>query len=73
METGTYRVEIDLDGQGTQQVGPISLKNDEKWEQAVSFTPARAGPGQRVGFRLYRGADSAPYRELGFTVNVSGR
>ncbi|MFC2002629.1 hypothetical protein ACFLV4_01600 [Chloroflexota bacterium] len=50
------------------------LGNDEKWQEAVSFTPHRVGDRQEVEFLLYQGDESVPYRgPLYLWVNVKER
>jgi len=60
-ETVSYRVEVRIDGVGNNEVGPLVLGHDEKWEEAVSFTPNRAGDSQKVEFLLYKNGGSEPY------------
>jgi uncharacterized membrane protein len=69
--TEVYNVEIVLDGEKTSEIGPINLAQEEKWEQEVSFTPARAGPGQKVEFRLYKESRQL-YRTLQLWIDVNG-
>lgn len=72
-ETTTYRIEIDMDGQNAGQIGPLPLKHEEKWEQAVSFNATKLGLNQKVEFRLYRGEESEPYRSLHLWLDVKER
>ena len=47
------------------------LEHDEKWEETVSFTPARVGDNQKTEFLLYKNEESEPYLEpLHLWVNV---
>jgi uncharacterized membrane protein len=70
-EAEVYNIEVVLDGETVQQIGPLSLEEEERWEQEVGFTPVRAGPGQKVEFGLYT-ADGQLYRRLHLWVDVSG-
>ena len=72
-ETTTYQVEIAIDGQKVEQIGPLTLKPDEKWEQPVSFNATNLGLNQKVNFRLYRGKESVPYRSLHLWLDVKER
>lgn len=69
-ERTSYKVEIWIDGEKAQELGPITLDHQEKWEQEAAFAPPRAGPGQKVEFRLYRGEGGDAYRTLHLWVNV---
>jgi uncharacterized membrane protein len=55
-----YRVEVRIDGVKNNEVGPIILRRDEKWEQPVSFTPQAAGPRHKVEFLLYKLNETEP-------------
>jgi len=69
-ETTEYWVEITIDEERVGQVGPITLDHEEKWERAVSFTPIRAGPNQKVEFLLYKGDGTEPYLRLHLWLDV---
>lgn len=60
----SYRVEIKINGAVNGEVGPIILKHDEKFEQAVSFTPTIPGDKQKVEFLLYKEGQSGVYESL---------
>ena len=65
-----YRVEVKIDDVRNNQVGPLELQHDEKWEEIVSFAPHRAGDRQKVEFLLYKDKESESYLELYLVVNV---
>ena len=69
-ERVSYRVEVRTDGVSNNQIGPLELAHDEKWEEIVSFTPDRAGDGQKVEFLLYKSEEGEPYLKLHLWVNV---
>ena len=69
-ETVTYRVEVAIDGVKNNEVGPVILDHDGKWEQIIGFTPGRAGDDQRVEFLLYRQGQKEVYRRLHLWVDV---
>ena len=60
-ETMSYWVEVRIDGVKSNEVGPIVLGDEQKWEEIVSFTPDRAGDSQKVEFLLYMNEGSEPY------------
>ena len=60
-ETVSYRVEVRIDGARNNEVGPLVLAHDEKWEEAISFTPDRVGDNQKVEFLLYKDGEGEPY------------
>lgn len=67
-ETMTYRVEVIVDGSRSNEVGPLTLEQKQKWEQEVCFQAMRAGERQKVEFVLY--SNEEPYRLLHLWVNV---
>ncbi|MFC1992225.1 DUF1616 domain-containing protein [Chloroflexota bacterium] len=69
-EIVSYQLKVRVDGIGNNQMDPIELRHDEKWEEAVSFTPDRAGENQKVEFLLYNNEDTEPYLKLHLWVNT---
>jgi uncharacterized membrane protein len=68
-----YRVEIYIDSLINNEIGPITLVDEEKWEEVVSFTPYQAGDDQKVEFLLYKGQEQDnPYLTLRLRVDVTG-
>jgi uncharacterized membrane protein len=65
-----YRIEIDIGGQKIGEVAGFSLRDGEKWEQTVTFTPAGAGDGQRAEFLLYKNTAATPADSLHFGLDV---
>ncbi|MDZ4246769.1 MAG: DUF1616 domain-containing protein [Dehalococcoidia bacterium] len=65
-----YRIEITSNGEKLEEEGPFILPYKEKWEQQVSFQPAKPGQNQKIEFRLYKGAETQPYRNLHLFINV---
>jgi uncharacterized membrane protein len=70
-ETVSYRVEVRIEGVISNEVGPIVLAHDEKWQEIISFTPHRAGANQTVGFLLYKNGEVEPYLELHLRLDVT--
>lgn len=71
-ETAEYEVEVTIDGEKLGTVGPITLNREERWEQEVIFTLARAKDKQKVEFLLYKGASTEPHRGLHLWMDVGG-
>ncbi len=69
-KTMTYHLEITISGKLNQEIGPMILGPDEKWEAPVGFTPERAGDKQKVEFLLYRPGQSEVYRSLYLWLDV---
>ena len=67
-----YRVEILIDGEINETVGPLELDHEQQWEEEVSFTPATAGDGKQVEFLLYQQDDTDPSGSLHFRIDVAG-
>ncbi len=67
----SYRIEVRIDGTKKNEIGPIVLGDEQKWEDTVNFTPDRAGDNQKVEFLLYRSGESESLVEaLHLWVNV---
>lgn len=66
----TYLVEVTIDGVRNQQIGPVVLTADEKYQEVVGFKPTRVGEKQRVEFFLYKVGQAEPYSTLGFWIDV---
>ena len=62
-EMVTYRVEVNIDGVKNNEVGPILLANEQKWEEIVSFTPDKTGDNQKVDLTLYKNQEAKPCLE----------
>jgi uncharacterized membrane protein len=69
-ETTAYRIEIMIDGEKSEVTGPVSLADEEKWEQKVAFTPSHTGANQKIEFRLYHNAETEPEENLHLWVEV---
>ncbi len=69
-ETVTYRLEVTIDGVKSNEVEPITLEHNEKWEKTVSFTPNHTGTNQKVEFLLYKLGQNKVYASLHLWVNV---
>ena len=69
-QTANYWLEIRIDSVSNNEVGPLELEHNQKWEEIVSFTPDSVGDGQKVEFLLYKDGESEPYHNLHLWVNV---
>lgn len=65
-----YTVGLDIDGSHIEQIGPVSLNAEAKWELPVTFNATKAGDNQTVHFQLYRSENTTPYRSLHLFLNV---
>ena len=66
-----YRVQILINGEENNTIGPLRLENDEKWEEETSFTPREAGDDQKVEFVLYKQEQQEPSSSLHLWIDVS--
>ena len=69
-EQADYAVEVRVNRELVELIGPISLAQDESWEEEVSFRADVAGENQSVEFLLYKGEESEPYRSLRLSFSV---
>lgn len=69
-ETVVYRVEVTVGNEKINEVGPVTLNHEEKWEQEVIFAFSRAGLKQKVEFLLYKEGQTEAYRSLHLWIDV---
>jgi len=70
-EIVSYWVVVKIDGEKNNEVEPLVLGDDEKWEEIVNFTPHRARAGvSQVEFLLYKDGEAEPYLALYLGVHV---
>ncbi|RJQ29656.1 MAG: DUF1616 domain-containing protein [Peptococcaceae bacterium] len=69
-EPKKYFVEIKVDGERPERLGPVELAHGQKWEEQLSFYSARPQENAKVEFLLYREGDTEPYRSLHLWVAV---
>ena len=65
-----YNVELSIDGELKQTIGPLTLADEEKWEEGVSFIPDKMGENQKVEFNLYKQGEDEPYKVLYLWLDV---
>ena len=69
-ETVSYRVEVTIDGARHDEIGPVVLHHEGRWEHEVSFMPTQIGENQKVELLLYKQGQSEAYRSLHLWINV---
>ncbi len=67
----SYRVEVKVDDEKKNEVGPVVLEHDEQWEGEVGFVLEKVKDNQRVEFLLYKNDGSEPYLTLHLWVDVT--
>jgi len=65
-----YWVDVRIDEVINEEIGPLVLAHEEKWEQKVSFAPQEVGEEQEVEFQLYKEGDSKTYHTLDLWIDV---
>lgn len=69
-ETVSYWVKVTIDEARLNEIGPVVLHHEDKWEQEVGFIPAQLGDNQKVEFSLYKQGQSEAYRVIHLWVDV---
>ena len=69
-ETVNYRVEVTINGARHDEIGPVVLHHEDRWEQEVRFMPVHLGDNQKVEFLLYKQGQNEVYRSSHMWVNV---
>lgn len=62
-EAVDYRVEVRIDGMKNNEVGPVVLEHEQRWEGEVSFVPTVSGGNEKVEFWLYQNGEAEPCLE----------
>jgi len=71
-ETVSYRIEVRVNGTRNNEVGPIMLEHNGKWEEIVSFSLSEPREDQKVEFFLYKNGEVEPYlKPLHLWVDVA--
>ena len=70
-QTVSYQVEVRIDGVKNNEVGPVVLEHNGKWEEIVSFSVSEPGRDHKVEFLLYMQGQSEAYRILRLWVDVT--
>lgn len=69
-EDTTYRFEVRIDGDITNELESVYIIEGDTWENRVTIVPAHIGPEQKVEFLLYREGAGDPYRNLHLFIDV---
>ena len=66
----SYNIEIILNGETVQEIGPVILNDEEEWQQGIILVPTLAGEDQKAQFLLYEGESTEPYLSLHLWLDV---
>ena len=69
-----YRIEVIMNGIEVNSIETGVMKQDEQWQDIISFIPEQAGNNQKVELWLYKQGEAQPYNEeaLHYYVNING-
>ena len=71
-KTVSYRVEVRINNEKSNEMGPIVIENEGTWEGEISFVPEIVGEHQRVEFLLYKNGETKPcFEPLRLWMNVT--
>lgn len=59
-ETMSYWIQVTVNGLKDQELGPVVLGDEEKWEVEMSFIPKMPGDNQKVELFLYKNGEVEP-------------
>ena len=63
-------VKINFGGVASDELGPITLQQGQKWENAINIVPQFIQDNQKVEFLLYKGTYITPLNTLRLWINV---
>ncbi|OGO23658.1 MAG: hypothetical protein A2144_01505 [Chloroflexi bacterium RBG_16_50_9] len=66
-----YSIKILAGNNLSAVIGPVSLLDEQTWEEEVGFLFTVAGEDQKVGFLLFKEGQVEPYKELHLWVDVT--
>ena len=69
-ESTAYRIDVIIDGEKTEEINPINLDIEGKWERKITFTPIHTGTNQKIEFLLYKGTSTDVYKQLALQLDV---
>ena len=72
-KVASYRVEVKVDDEKKNEVGPVALEHNEEWEGEVDFVLEKVEDDQRVEFLLYKNDGSEAYLTLHLWVDGTQR
>ena len=70
MKINDEAVSIYFGGTINDLLGPIELKQGEKWENAIGIVPQHIGDNQKVELLLFNGTETTAQDSLHFWINV---
>jgi uncharacterized membrane protein len=68
-----YSIQVIIDGEvldETDILGPITLKQGEKWQKEIGIVPNHLGDNQKVDLLLFRDTGTTVKNSLSFWINV---
>jgi len=71
MQIDGAQVGISFQGNIVNNIGPITLKQGEKWDEEIGIQPQHTGDDQEVEILLYKGGGAEPYLNLSLWINVN--
>lgn len=66
----SYSIEVVIDGNTTDSLGPVVLVDEQKWESEVGFLARTLGDEQKVEFVLYKNDEAELCNELHLWIDV---
>jgi uncharacterized membrane protein len=66
----SYSIDVILNSEKLFVIGPLILRDGEKWQSEVVLSPEKAGENQRVEFVLFKDSELDPYLELHLWLDV---
>ncbi len=70
-ETMSYWIVVRIEEAKVNEIIPVALEHDEKWEEIVSFSLSEPGEAQKVEFLLYKQGQTEIYQTLYLWVAVT--
>ena len=61
---------IPFEGDNVQEIGPLILAPENKWEGEIGIVPKYVGDNQKVELFLYKNGMSEPYLSLHLWINI---
>lgn len=65
-----YSIQIRMDDQPLETIGPLSIGHEQKWENKTVFSPRRPSRRAKVEFLLFKDGATTPYRSLHLWMEV---
>ena len=70
-ERVSYEIVVEMENETMGIIDNIGLEHGESWEQRFTFTPQRTCENSKLGFLLFKGGETEPYRSLQLWITVS--